>query len=127
MRLRAGQRVGVVFHADRTHLLCVRGVDRIYRASTPFMSDNDGHEYKPNRFVWEFVSLIQLLDTIVLPQPNATGTLSVVGSPDLNLICISHLLTDSNLEHVHQMVDPQILIQFRTVTVAQCPIPIHRE
>jgi hypothetical protein len=50
MRLRAGQRVGAVFHADRTHLLCVRGVDRIYRASTPFISAIVRHEHKPNRF-----------------------------------------------------------------------------
>jgi hypothetical protein len=50
MPLRAGQRVGAVFHADRTHLLCVRGVDRIYRASTPFISAIVGHEHKPNRF-----------------------------------------------------------------------------
>jgi len=50
MPLRAGQRVGAVFHADRTHLLCVRGVDRIYRASTPFMSAIVGHEHKLNRF-----------------------------------------------------------------------------
>jgi len=40
----------VEHRADRTHLLCVRGVDCIYRASTPFMSVIVGHEHKLNRF-----------------------------------------------------------------------------
>jgi hypothetical protein len=72
MLLRAGQRVGVEHHADRTHLLCVRGVDRIYRASTPFISAIVGHEHKPNRFCLVIRSLIQLWNTIVLFQSNTT-------------------------------------------------------
>jgi len=43
MLLRAGQRVGAVFHTDRTHLSGVRGVSNLGRHLTGILTVRDFH------------------------------------------------------------------------------------